>query len=183
MKLLLKKNVYKLGQIGDVVEVKDGYGRNYLLPHRLAVEPTEANLQAIEVEKQKYLEELAKMKEEFEAKAKLVDGKEIIIEAKANDEGHLYGSIGPAQIVDLLGQEGIMLDVEFVKLDQPIRTLDKYTVNVVFCPEVEAKLSVWVVPEGGPVEEPVAEEAPEAEEAPVDDAPVAEDAPADADAE
>jgi large subunit ribosomal protein L9 len=166
MKLLLKKNVYKLGQIGDVVEVKDGYARNYLLPHRLAVEPTEANLKAIEVEKQKYLEELAKMKEEFEAKAKLVDGKELIIEAKANDEGHLYGSIGPAQIVDLLGQEGIMLDAEFVKLDQPIRTLDKYTVNVVFCPGVQAQLSVWVVPEGGPVEEPAAE----VEDAPAEDA-------------
>ena len=149
MKLLLKKNVYRLGQIGDVVEVKDGYARNYLLPSRLTVEPTEANLKSIEIEKQKYLEELAKLQKEFAAKAALVDGKELSIEAKANDDGHLYGSIGPAQIVELLGQQGAMVDVEHIVLDQPIRTLDTFTINVVFCPGVEAKVTLTVTPEGG----------------------------------
>jgi large subunit ribosomal protein L9 len=159
MKLLLKKTVYKLGLIGDVVEVKDGYGRNYLLPHRLAVEPTEANLKAIEEDKIKYLEELAKMKEQFEAKAKLVEGKELTIEAKANEDGHLYGSIGPAQIVDLLGQDGVMVEIEQVMLAQPIRTVDTFTVKVVFCPDVEATITVIVTPEGGVLEaKPVEDE-------------------------
>ncbi len=146
MKVLLKKNVAKLGHIGDVVDVKDGYARNYLLPQRLAIEPTTANLKAIEVEKQKNLEELARQREQLQAKATVIDGKEITITARANPDGHLYGSVGPAQISAILAEDGAFVDAEYIALDEPIRTLDKYDVQVKFAENVQATIHVWVVP-------------------------------------
>ena len=74
MKVLLQKNILSLGKIGDLVEVKSGYARNYLLPQGLAVQPTAANVRAVEIAKQRYLEELAKKREELAAKASVVDG-------------------------------------------------------------------------------------------------------------
>jgi large subunit ribosomal protein L9 len=146
MKLLLRKNVRKLGQIGDVVEVKSGYARNYLLPYNLATEPTEANLRAIEEEKQQYLEELAKQRKEIEARAKVLSGKEVTIAARANEEGHLYGSVGPAQIAAALAEEGAFIEPSEVQLGEPIRQLDKYDVQLVFDQDVTATVHVWVVP-------------------------------------
>ena len=146
MKVLLKKNVADLGNVGDVVDVKDGYARNYLLPSRLAIEPTEWNLKAIEAEKQRYLEELARQREQLEAKAALIRGKEITISARANVEGHLYGSVGPAQVSAALAADGVFVEPEHIVLDEPIRTLDKYDVQVSFSPDVSATIHVWVVP-------------------------------------
>lgn len=168
MKLLLRRNVYKLGKIGEVVEVKVGYARNYLLPHHLAVEPTEGNLKAVEAEKEKYLAELAKIRSELEAKAAVVNGKEVTISARANDEGVLYGSVGPAQIIAALAEQNILLDEAFIELDRPIRNLDTYEVTLRFNEEVAAKISVRVVPihvaeEAETVEKPAETEAPPAE--------------------
>ena len=146
MKVLLMKNVSVLGQIGDVVEVKPGYARNYLLPHGVAVVPTDANLKAVEAEKQRYLEELAKRREELTARAEAISGREVTISARANEEGHLYGSIGAAQIVAALAEQGIFTEPENIHLDSPIRQLDKYDVEVVFGPDVKATVHVWIVP-------------------------------------
>jgi large subunit ribosomal protein L9 len=146
MKVLLKKNVAKLGKIGDVVDVKDGYARNYLLPHRLAVEPTDANLRTIEAEKQRYREQLARQHDQLEAKAALIRGKEITITARANVEGHLYGSVGPAQISAVLAEDEVFVEPKYIALDEPIRTLDKYDVQVSFSEDVHATIHVWVVP-------------------------------------
>ncbi|NLW85498.1 MAG: 50S ribosomal protein L9 [Planctomycetes bacterium] len=151
MKLLLKKNVANLGIIGDVVEVKPGYARNYLLPQALALMPTKGNLKRVEADKQRYLEQLAKEKAALKEKAKLVDGKEITIAARANEEGHLYGSIGPAQITAALAEGGMFVEPSNIILDNAIRQLDKYDVRVVFDADITAAISVWVVPlrEGG----------------------------------
>jgi large subunit ribosomal protein L9 len=157
MKVLLKKTILKLGRIGDVVEVKDGYARNYLLPQRLAVEPTEANLRAIEEEKQKYLEELARLQEQFQATADLIDGKELTIVAKANDDGHLYGSIGPAQVASALGADGAVIDANFIAIDEPFRQVGEYDVEVIFADEIRSKLHLVVAAEGA---EPEADEEP-----------------------
>ena len=146
MKVLLRKNVAHLGKIGEVVDVKPGYARNYLVPQRLAVEPTEGNLKAIEADKQAYLEELAKERAQIEAKAAVVQGKEVTIAARANEEGHLYGSVGPAQISSALAEAGAFVDPEFIKLDEPIQRLDKYDVKVVFSEDVSATIHVWVLP-------------------------------------
>jgi large subunit ribosomal protein L9 len=181
MRVLLRKNVRKLGVIGDIVEVKDGYARNYLIPHGVAFQPTDANVRKVEEEKAKYLEELAKKREELEARAKLLDGKEVTISARANEEGHLYGSIGPAQIAAAMTEAGHFVDAEEVVLDHPIRQLDKYDVEVEFAEEIKVTIHVWVVPvrEGGTEGEVTASAPQEAAETPdstVDEAAAAAEA-------
>ena len=153
MKVLLRKNVPYLGKIGDVVEVKSGYARNYLLPHGLAYQPTAANLRQVEAEKLRYLEELASQRAEIEARAALVNGKEVTISARANEEGHLYGSVGPAQIVAALAEQGQFVEAENVVLEEAIHQLDKYDVELRFGHDVTATVHVWVVPVHGEPEE------------------------------
>ncbi len=164
MKVLLRKNVADLGKIGDLVDVKPGYGRNYLLPQGLAYKPTAANIKQVEREKEKYLAELARLRAEIEARAALVDGKEVTISARANEEGHLYGSVGPAQIVAALAEQNSFVDAENVHLPEPIRTLDKYEITLKFGEDVTASISVWVVPIHGEQDEADAA-APDAGEA------------------
>ncbi len=164
MKVLLRKNVARLGKIGDLVDVKPGYARNYLLPQGLAFRPSPANVRRVELERQRYLEELARQRAEVEARAALVDGKEITISARANPEGHLYGSVGPAQIVAVLADEGLFIESENVALDEPIRRLDKYEVPLRFAHNVTGTIQVWVVPVHGEGEEPVPAEGPAAAE-------------------
>jgi len=146
MKVLLKKNIEKLGKIGEVVDVKDGYARNYLLPKRLAVTPTEANIKAIEAQKQAYLDQLTIQQARLQDKAAAIQGKEVTISARANVEGHLYGSIGPAQIAAALAEQGIFVEAHDVSLDEPIRRLDKYDVTIRFAEQISATVHVWVVP-------------------------------------
>jgi len=146
MKVLLRRNVGKLGQIGDLVEVRPGYARNYLIPQGLAMAPSEANLRAIEQEKQAYLAELAQRRAELETQAKLLDGKEFNITARANEEGHLYGSVGPAQIAAVIARDGPIIDAEDIVLDEPLRKLDKYDVDVRFGDEAKATVAIWIVP-------------------------------------
>jgi len=146
MKVLLRRNVLNLGKIGEVVEVKPGYGRNYLLPQRLAVEPSKANLKAVEAEKQHYLAEVAREREALSLKADAIRGKEVTIAARANEEGLLYGSIGPAQIVAALAEQGVFVEPSYIILDAAIRKLDKYEVLVRLAEDITATVHVWVVP-------------------------------------
>jgi large subunit ribosomal protein L9 len=147
MKVLLRENVRKLGQIGEVVDVKAGYARNYLIPQGLAAAPTEANVRAVEAAKAKYLEELAKQREAYQQRADAIEGTEITITALANEEGHLYGSVGPAQIASALAEEGHYVEASEVILDEPIRTLDKYEVTIELAEEITATVIIWVVPD------------------------------------
>ena len=166
MKVLLRKNVYKLGKIGDVIEVKNGYARNYLVPQGIAYQPTEANIKAVENEKAKYLEELAKQRKELQVRADIVNGKEVTISARANVDGHLYGSVGPAQIAAALSEIGVMVNSDEVVMANPIRQLDKYDVEIRFEEDVTATVCVWVVPTHDSLFEEETEEAapsPEAE--------------------
>jgi len=167
MKVLLRRNIPKLGKIGELVEVEPGYARNFLLPQRLAVEPTRTNVRAVEREKQRYLEELALRRGELQAKGQLLAGKEITIRARANQEGLLYGSIGPAQIAAALAEQNLFIESEFIELDAAIRKLDKYAITVRFADDITAEIQLWVVPiheesdEAAPPAEAQAEEAPQ----------------------
>lgn len=156
MKLLLRRKVSKLGTIGDLVEVKDGYARNYLLPQGLAIAPTEQNIKQVESEKARYLEELAKQRAELQVRADAVNGKEITIASRANEEGQLYGSVGPAQIAAALTEGGWAINPDEVILAEPIRKLDKYDVSLDFDEDITATVGVWVVPlrEDGTAGEP-----------------------------
>ncbi|MGA2265500.1 MAG: 50S ribosomal protein L9 [Phycisphaerae bacterium] len=163
MKVLLRRNVPKLGKIGEVVDVKAGYARNYLLPHQLAVQPTAANLKAVEADKQRYLQELAAKRTELEAQAEAIRGKEVTIAARANEEGQLYGSVGPAQIVSALAEQGIFIEQENIVLDSAIRRLDKYDVKLLFGEDIKSVIHVWVVPirEAAEATEPTAPDSTE----------------------
>ncbi len=159
MKVLLRRNVPKLGRIGQVVDVRPGYARNYLLPQRLAVEPSAANLKAVEAERARYLQELAARRSELEAQAEAIRGKEVTIAARANEEGHLYGSVGPAQIVSALAEQGLFVERENIVLDSPIRRLDKYDVELIFGEDIKSMIHVWVVPVRQEGEQPSVESA------------------------
>lgn len=146
VQLLLIHNVEHLGKQGDIVEVKPGYALNYLLPqglatlatdhHKRMVEKHRENLRALELEK---LSEIRALADEL--------GKQsITIEANANDEGHLYGSVGPHEIVDGFKAAGFTLAQDQIRLEGPLKELGLYTVKVHLHSEVDASVKVWVVP-------------------------------------
>ena len=164
MKLLLRKDIPNLGLVGDIVEVSAGHARNYLLPERLAVEPTKANLRAIEEEKKRAEEERAARRAALEAAAENLRQVEVTIAAAANPEGHLYGSVGPREIAAALRDEGHDVEPAQVRISAPIRNLDTAVVKVEFAPEIIAEVKVWVVREQGfeddqPADETASDEA------------------------
>ena len=147
--LLLLKDVRKLGYVGDVVKVREGYARNYLLPQRMATEPTEENIKAIDSAKKAAAVERARKTREFQDIATKMKDASVTIEAAANPEGTLYGSVGPKEIAAALQAQGFGVMPEHVMLDVPIRTLDNRMVKIEFSDEVTAQVKVWVVREGG----------------------------------
>ncbi len=148
MDLLLTKDVRKLGHVGDVVNVKAGYARNYLLPQGLATWPTEDNLKAIESEKVAAAQRRAAEMRRFNEIAEKLVGESVTIEANANEEGTLYGSVGKPEIVAALREKGHPVSAEHVVLAHPIRSLDNVTVKLEFHDDVTVDVKVWVVREG-----------------------------------
>lgn len=148
MRLLLLKDVRKLGHLGDIVEVTRGYARNYLLPQRLATDPTEDNIRAIEEDKKRAAVERARRLREFEALAEKIKDVTITIEAAANPEGTLYGAVHAKEIAGALQAQGYPVLEEQVALDAPIRTLDNRTVRLEFSDEISAEVKLWVVRAG-----------------------------------
>lgn len=149
MKVLLRRDVANVGLAGDVVEVKQGYARNYLFPQRLGVEPTALNLKQVEEDKRRAAEERKKVREALQREAKRLEGVEVTISAACNPEGHLYGSVGPREISAALRDEGHAVEAKQVELREPIRQLDSVTVPITFAEDLKVEIKVWVVREGG----------------------------------
>jgi large subunit ribosomal protein L9 len=164
MQVLLLKDVYKLGHVGDVVDVRPGYARNCLLPQRLATEPTEENIAAIAEEKKRAAAERARRLKEYNDLLEQLQDVQVTIEAAANPEGTLYGSVGAKEIADALHAQGFGVAPQQVHLDAPIRTLDNRMVEIRFTDEVKTEIKVWVVKEGGPAHAEESTERPETEE-------------------
>jgi len=146
MRVLLRQDVPELGVIGDVVEVKSGYARNYLLPQNLAVEPNDANLKRVEQERLDREKRAKERLETLKGIASRLAGASVTIKAKANELGHLFGSVNESHIADALVAEGFKIGPEQIALAAPIRTLDKFRVPVRLAEGVEAEVDVWVVP-------------------------------------
>lgn len=145
-KLLLIHNVEHLGRQGDIVEVKPGYALNYLLPQGLATIATEHHQRMVEKHREKLRQmELEKLVH-FRRAAEELSKQSITIEANANDDGHLYGSVGAHEIVDALKAVGVTLATDQIRLEGPLRELGLYTVKVHFHSEVQGEVKVWVVP-------------------------------------
>jgi len=146
MKVLLRQDVPNLGVIGDVVEVSAGYARNYLLPQHVAITPTPANLKRVEEEKVQRDVAAKQRLETLKALAAKIAGTSVTIKAKANELGHLFGSVNVEHIVEAMATEGYKIDPGQVALAAPIRTLDKFRVPIRLAEGIEAEIDVWVVP-------------------------------------
>ncbi len=151
VELLLIQAVDHVGQQGDVVEVKRGYAMNYLLPQGLATIATDHHKRMVEKHRAKLQEiqnaRMAGLRQMADNLAK----QSITIEANANDEGHLYGSVGAPEIVAALKKSEITITADQVRLKGPLKELGLYTVNIHLGHEVEAELKVWVVPTVGEI--------------------------------
>jgi large subunit ribosomal protein L9 len=148
MRLLLLEDVRRVGHIGDIIEVSSGYARNYLLPQRLATEPTDENIKAIEDKRRAAAAQRARHFDQFKELAARLTDVSVTIEATANPEGTLYGSVGPKDIAAALQTRGFPVLPEHVMLPTPIRTLDNRLVTLEFAEDVTAQVKVWVVREG-----------------------------------
>lgn len=147
MKVLLCEDIQKLGWLGDVVEVNEGYARNYLLPQRLAKPATEAAIRAIAEEKAKRAE-LRKLEgKRREEAAKAVDGAEAVLAAKANEQGHLFGSVTAHDIAANLRSQGFEVTDEVVQLHEHIKEVGTHEVTLQFGHEAKATVKVVIVPE------------------------------------
>lgn len=151
MKVLLCEDVKKLGWFGDVVQVNDGYARNYLLPVGLAKVATDDNMKAIAKEKAKRSEQRIKQRGRLAEAAKAVEGAEAVLAAKANEQGVLFGSITAGQIAANLRQQGFEVADEVVQLPHHIKQVGTHSVTLEFAEDLTATVSVVVVPEGADI--------------------------------
>jgi len=147
MQVLLRKNVEKLGQIGDIVNVKVGYARNYLLTRGFAMEVTDANLKVAESEKKKHQEMLKKRDEELAQMAERLNGASVTISSAANAEGHLFGSVSAQQIATALSDEGYPVDAKMLQMAEPLKEVGVYDIAIQLKADLTATCKVWVVGE------------------------------------
>jgi large subunit ribosomal protein L9 len=139
MRVLLCEDVSAVGWLGDVVEVSTGYARNYLLPQGLAIVPTDANLRVLAKEKARRAERRKV------AEQRLAEGAEAVVAAKANEEGVLFGSVGPREIAANLREQGFEVADDVVKLPEHIKEVGTHSVSLKFAKELTATVSVVVV--------------------------------------
>jgi len=161
MEIILSEDVYGLGRRGDIVTVADGYGRNYLLPRKLAVKATPGNIKEIEQKKILLAKQEAKYVEEAEILAQELAQRHILISRKSGDAGVLFGSVTTKDITDILAANGINLDRRKLILKTPIKSIGNYEIEARPHSEVEAKFMVSVMPE---LDTPVAKVIPRGEE-------------------
>lgn len=146
IELLLIQSVDHLGKPGDVVEVRPGYANNYLIPQGLATIATTHHKRMVEKHKAKLAEIEKSRLAGLRAIADLLNRQSVTIEANANDEGHLYGSVGQAEIVAALKEQNFTVTPDQVRLQGPLKELGLYTVKIHLHAEIESELKVWVVP-------------------------------------
>ncbi|MCF6157802.1 MAG: 50S ribosomal protein L9 [wastewater metagenome] len=147
MELLLKKNIDKLGRIGDVVNVSKGYARNYLLPKGFATYVSPANLKLIEKEKIKMALQLKEENERLRDTLEKLSAASCTIPVRANEEGRLFGSVTPALIAEALAKEGYPISKEMIRLDNPIKMCGEYSIVVAINAEMQTTCKVLVVRE------------------------------------
>ncbi len=145
MDVILLERVPKLGHLGQVVKVKDGYGRNYLLPRGKALRANEANKAKFEGQRVILEAKNAENRKGAEADAKKVDGQKLVIIRQAGESGQLYGSVSPRDIADAAtAKTGVAIGRNNIELQNPIKTIGMYTVEVSLHPEVQVKVVINV---------------------------------------
>lgn len=149
IQLMLIQNIEHVGKAGDIVEVKPGYANNYLLPEGLAIIANDHHKRMIEKHRAKLMEIEKQRLQSLRGLADQIGKQSINVEANANNEGHLYGSVGAKEIVAGLKANGFTVSSDQIKLDGVLKELGLYTVKVQLHPDVVSELKVWVVPAAG----------------------------------
>jgi large subunit ribosomal protein L9 len=145
LELLLTENVDNLGIVGDVVAVRAGYARNFLLPRGLATEPSEEMIQALAAKRAEAEKELAHLREVRKQMVERLDGFELTLERSCNDQGLLYGSVTQKDIAEALGENGFEVKSREVRLPHTIKRIDSFDVLIRFDADLEATIKLWVV--------------------------------------
>lgn len=147
MKVILRQNYEKLGTIGEVIDVKDGFARNYLIPRNIAYRATAGNLKALEEEKKTLSRREDKAAKDAEKIAAQLASVSLTITMKVGEDDKLFGAVTSQMIVDSLTEKGFTIDKRIVELEEPIKTLGIFEVPVKLHSKVTAKVKVWVVRE------------------------------------
>jgi len=147
MKVILLNEVKGLGEVGDVVNVKDGYARNYLFPKGLAKFATTANLKVVEEDKKKILRKREKTKTAAEELREKISNTSFTVSVRAGQDDKLFGAVTAEAVAGACENEGIKLDKHIIQIGQPIKKLGVYQIPVKLHPEVVATLKLWVVKE------------------------------------
>ena len=144
MKVILKEDVQNLGQQGDVVEVKSGYARNYLMPQKLAILFTEQQKKSIDEVHRVEERKLEREKDQLESVLKQVEDLSLSLKMQSEEDSKLFGSVTKLDIVKLLEENGITIDKKYVDLSSPIKTLGEHKVNIMFTKEMSASFTLTV---------------------------------------
>jgi large subunit ribosomal protein L9 len=144
MKVILKEDVQNLGQQGDVVEVKSGYARNYLMPQKLAILFTKQQKKSIEEAQRVEERKLEREKDQLESVLKQVEDLSLSLKMQSEEDSKLFGSVTKLDIVKLLEENGITVDKKYVDLSSPIKTLGEHKVNIMFTKEMSASFTLTV---------------------------------------
>jgi len=147
MKVILKEDVKNIGSMGQILDVADGFARNYLVPRGLAMEANVKNIKSLEHAKKVIQEKSKKVKNQAEDLSTRIANITVVIKAKAGEEGKLFGSVTTMDIAEQLKNEGMDIDKKKISLDEPIKRLGTYTVNIKLHPEVSTPVQVDVIEE------------------------------------
>jgi large subunit ribosomal protein L9 len=147
MKVILKEDVKKLGSMGQVVTVADGFARNYLVPKGLAVEASSKNMKSLEHAQRVIQERAKKVKESLQDFSERISKITLIIKAKAGEEGKLFGSVTSMDIAEQLKNEGIDIDRKKISLEEPIKRIGTHAVSIHLHPEINTQITLQVVEE------------------------------------
>ncbi len=145
MRVILRESIEKLGSAGEVVSVRDGFGRNYLLPRGMAVVATEKDVARFEHDKRVIAARAAKMSKELQAQADKLNQVSVTLSAQTGEGDRLFGSITARQIADALKDQGVTIDSKKLGLAEPIKSLGMTEVPVKLGPDISASIKVWVV--------------------------------------
>jgi large subunit ribosomal protein L9 len=147
MKIILKEDIKKLGKMGQIVDVADGYARNYLVPKGLAVEASTKNIRSLEHEKKIIQEKARKHKDSAQDLASRISALTLTIKAKSGEEEKLFGSVTTMDIAEALLTQGVEIEKKKIVLEEPIKRLGSYSVQIKLHPDVSVPLTIEVIQE------------------------------------
>jgi large subunit ribosomal protein L9 len=145
MEVILKEDVNNLGYKGDIVKVKDGYARNYLIPTKKAVIATDSAKKMLEEEKKQRAHKLERIKNEALELAEKAKSINLVVEAKASSTGKIFGAVGPIQIADAFEKAGLVIDRKVIVVDEPVKELGSYKATLKLHREVSVEISFEVI--------------------------------------